>query len=227
MLTQLFVVGAIGLALFFVLWPDRKAAVRMLRRWGVPAPTPDDVEQAWRYLLRRRLWYPPLFIGMGFVPVPGDGNTAVWVIATVMIGGLLAEALALRPPKQPRREALLTPRDARDLVPWWAIALFAGLAVAALLRHGLDHSWGTFAVAAGASAITVLVVAFAVLRPASGTAVIDQALRRRSARVATGLGIATTAVLAIPAEGPWSGLPGLVALGLAWAVLSPTKPVHA
>ena len=203
---QLFVVGAFGVTLFFVLWPDRKAAVRVLRR---------------------RLWYPPLFIGLGFLPTPSDDNTVVWVVATVMIGGLLAEALALRPPKQPRREALLAPRDARDLVPWWALALFAGLAVAALARQGLERSWGAFAVAAGASAVTVLVVAFALRRPASGPALVDQALRRRSARVATGLGIATTAVLAIPSAGPLSGLPGLLALGLAWAVLSPTKPVRA
>jgi multisubunit Na+/H+ antiporter MnhB subunit len=218
-----------GLLLLLWVWPVRKAAVRLLHRWGVPHPSEHDVAEALTYLKRRRYWYPPLFLGVPFLAgwlhvLPGE-NTVSWVIATLVGGGLLAELFAQRRPKRPYREALLVRRVLTDLVPWWALAVFVVAAVAAALRLALRHSWPDLGVTAVAVAATALIAVLAVHRPVSGTIEVDLALRLRSARVAIALGIVVAAAETDLPPGPWSWLAGLIALGVAWSMVAPLKRV--
>lgn len=212
--------GLIGLAILIVLWPGAKHGKRLLERWGVPAPDDAEVALAVRYLKRRRLWYPWLFLAIP--PALGD-TTAGTIVTTVMLGGLIAELLAQRPSRGPRREAVLTRRTLLDLVPAWALVL-SGLAVAgSLVSLALTGRWTLLAVSAGAAVVSWAIALLALRRPAVGEPRADLALRRRSARVAIGLGIATCAAIGGPVQNLGSFL--AVAAGVA-AFLAVVAPIR-
>jgi hypothetical protein len=213
------ITGLIGLAILIVLWPGEKQGKRLLVRWGVPDPDAGEVMLAVRYLKRRRFWYPWLFLALPpLVDDTGPGS----LFATLLLGGLIAELLAQRPSRGPRREADLVPRTLLGIVPAWMLVLGV-LAVAAAITHlALTAQWKLLAVAAGAAVICAAITLLAVRRPAVGGPRVDLALRRRSTRVAIGLGIGACTTIGWPG-GDFGSLLAVVA-GLA-AFLAVTAPV--
>ncbi|AXB48170.1 hypothetical protein [Amycolatopsis albispora] len=219
------IMGLVGLLLLIPLWPGEKQGVKVLRRWGVPDPTPADVEEAVRYLRRRRLWYPWLFLGLpalggalGLGRLLDDGSFGV-LTATLLLGGLIAEVLAQRPPKTRVREAALHRRGIRDFIPLWGLLAYAAVAATTVGWLVSGRSWGMLVVAAVVTALTWLIILLAVRRPSTGDSAVDGALRLRSARVAAGLGAAATAALTAPATNLFTAL--LVLAGIAvWVNLA-------
>ncbi|MEV7554347.1 hypothetical protein AB0N89_32430 [Amycolatopsis sp. NPDC089917] len=208
--------GLFGLVILIVLWPGEKQGAKVLRRWGVEDPSTSDVDEAVRYLRRRRFWYPWLYLGLplvaGSAGVRGDSMSSI--LGTLLAGALIAEVLAQRPRKGVRREATLERRGVSGLIPVWGLVTYAVVAVAVAVWIAVNHWWAQLGVAAGISAVTWLVILLAVRRPSTGDSVADAALRVRSARVAAGLGLAATVTLSIPeVMNPVSGL--LVLAGFA------------
>ncbi|MFJ4098915.1 hypothetical protein [Amycolatopsis japonica] len=194
------IMGLFGLAILVLLWPGEKQGKKVLRRWGVGDPSPSDVAEAVRYLRRRRFWYPWLFLGLPLLAdLAGIDNDGVSLfLATLLVGALIAEVLAQRPPKGARREAGLERREVRGLVPDWGLILYAVIVAAAVVWLVVHRWWALLGVAAAVSAVTWLIILLAVRRPSTGDGAADGALRVRSARVAAGLGLAATVTLAIP-----------------------------
>lgn len=211
--------GLLGLAILIVLWPGEKHGKRLLERWGVAGPSAAEVALAVRYLKRRRLWYPWLFLAIP--PLLDDGGAGT-IVVTLLLGGLIAELLAQRPARGPRREAVLVPRTLRDVVPVWVLVL-GGLAAAGAVTHlALTAQWKLLAVAVGTVVVCAAITLLAVRRPAVGEPRTDLALRTRSARVAIGLGIGACTAIGWPAGDFGSFL--VVVAGLA-AFLAVTAPV--
>ncbi len=211
--------GLIGLAILIVLWPGEKQGKRLLVRWGVPGPDAGEVALAVRYLKRRRFWYPWLYLALP--PLLDDASPGT-LFATLLLGGLIAELLAQRPSRGRRREAELAPRTLLGIVPAWALVL-GGLAAAAAIVHlALTSQPKLLAIAAGTVVVCAAITLLAVRRPPAGAARADLALRRRSARVAVGLGIGAVTAVGWPAGDFTSFL--VVVLGLA-AFLAVTAPV--
>ncbi|MET8845597.1 hypothetical protein [Amycolatopsis sp. NPDC004625] len=211
--------GLIGLAILIVLWPGEKHGKRLLERWGVAEPSAAEVALAVRYLKRRRLWYPWLFLAIP--PLLDDGGAGT-IVVTLLLGGLIAELLAQRPARGPRREAVLAPRTLRDVVPVWVLVLGGLAAVAAVAHLALTAQGKLLAVAAGTVVVCAAITLLAVRRPAVGEPRTDLALRTRSARVAIGLGIGACTAIGWPAGDFGSFL--VVVAGLA-AFLAVTAPV--
>ncbi|MGH3504578.1 MAG: hypothetical protein ACRDQA_27315 [Nocardioidaceae bacterium] len=207
------VLGACGLAFLGLFWPGARQGRRLLARWGIAAPEEQEVGHAVTYLRSQRVWYPWLFAAFGLLftlwpgpSAPGAGGVAV---AAVLCGALIAEIFAQRPTRGPRRVAVLAPRGVRSLVPAWALVLL-GAAALALAVVGAGSLAGTgwaqtllprasAPTALAAGGVTVVLVAgvlvLAARRPPVAEPRLDEVLRIRSARVATGLGIAVLAVL--------------------------------
>ena len=218
------IMGLVGLAILIVLWPGEKQGKRLLERWGVPGPDAAEVELAVRYLKRRRFWYPWLYLAIP--PALGE-MTAGTIVTTLMLGGLVAELLAQRPSRGPRREAVLARRTLLDLVPAWALVL-SGLAIAgSLVSLAVAGRWTLLAVSAGAGAVSWAITLLALRRPAVGEPRADLALRRRSARVAIGLGIATCASIGGPVENLGSFLAVVAGLTGFLAVVAPMRRLPA
>jgi hypothetical protein len=216
--------GLIGLAILIVLWPGEKHGKRLLMRWGVPDPDAAEVALAVRYLKRRRLWYPWLYLAIP--PVLGD-TTVSSILATLLLGGLLAELLAQRPARGPRREAVLVRRTLTDAVPVWALVL-SGLASAGAIVHlALTGRWTLLAVVAGTTLLCWAITLLAVRRPAAGEPRADLALRCRSARVAIGLGIGTCTALGWTAGNLGSFLIVVAGIAAFLAVTAPLKRLPA
>lgn len=216
--------GLIGLAILIVLWPGEKHGKRLLTRWGVPDPDAAEIALAVRYLKRRRLWYPWLFLAIP--PVLGD-TTVSSILATLLLGGLIAELLAQRPARGPRREAVLVRRTLTDAVPVWALVL-SGLASAGAIAHlALTRQWTLLAVVAGTTALCWAITLLAVRRPAAGDPRADLALRCRSARVAIGLGIGTCTALGWTAGDLGSFLIVVAGIAAFLAVTAPLKRLPA
>ncbi|WP_206790801.1 hypothetical protein [Amycolatopsis sp. MtRt-6] len=214
------IMGLFGLAILIVLWPGEKHGKRLLERWGVSAPDAGEVALAVRYLKRRRLWYPWLFLAL---PPLLDDTSAGTILATLLLGGLIAELLAQRPARGPRREAELAPRTLLGVVPAWIVVL-GGLAAAGSLLHlGLTAQWRLLAVAAGTALVSAAITLLAVRRPPSGAARADLALRTRSARVAIGLGIGACTAVGWPVGGFGSFLAVAAGLAAFLAVTAPAK----
>lgn len=218
------VMGLVGLVILVVLWPGEKQGRRLLVRWGVPDPAEAEVALAVRYLKRRRFWYPWLFLLLP--PVLGH-TTAGTIVATLLLGGLIAELLAQRPARGRRREAVLARRTLTDLVPAWALALSVLAVVASVVGLSVAGRWTLVAVSAGTAVVTWTIALLALRRPATGEARADLALRSRSARVAVGLGIATCAALAGPVESFGSLLAVVAGLAAFLAVTAPVKRLPA
>ncbi|MEV6826405.1 hypothetical protein [Amycolatopsis sp. NPDC051102] len=218
------IMGLFGLAILIVLWPGKKHGKRLLTRWGVPDPDDGEVALAVRYLKRRRLWYPWLFLGIP--PLLDDGGAGT-IVVTLLLGGLIAELLAQRPARGPRREAVLAPRTLLGIVPVWVLVL-GGLAAAGALVHlGLTAQWKLLAVAAGTVVVSAAITLLAVRRPAVGDPRADLALRCRSARVAIGLGIGACAAIGWPAGNFGSFLVVVAGLAAFLAVTAPVKRLPA
>lgn len=211
LMAQALTAGGIGLVLFIVLWPLPARATRLLERWGVAEPDGLETNEALRYLKRRRILYPGLYLTISLATSPYlQGNTDLWstVLACLLVGGLLAEMTALRPQQAAGQEASLVRRRVRDLVPVWSIwtagVLLGGLvalAVAAEMGAGPllpSHRWALL-LGFGAAATGAAVVWLAVRRPPMRQNRADEALRRRSARV--GIGLAMAALGTIAASG--------------------------
>jgi hypothetical protein len=180
--------GLLGLVILMLLWPNEKRGARLLVRWGVPDPDAAEVALAVRYLKRRRFWYPWLYLA---IPLLFGNHDSATIVATLLLGGLIAELLAQRPARGRRREAVLVPRTLLDVVPGWALVL-SGLASAGALVHVvLTRQWTPLAVVVGTTVICWAITLLAVRRPAAGEPRADLALRCRSGRVAIGLGIGT------------------------------------
>lgn len=218
--------GLFGLALLLALWPTRRHAGRLLMRWGVAAPDEHDTAVGARYLRRRRLWYPWLFLALPFFPLPlGHFFTLGPLLAALLLGGLLAEVLAQRPARSSRREALLIPRTLLKLIPPWALVLAGVSSVASAADMFAREQWLELWVSGGIAVLCAGITILALTRPASGDASVDLALRTRSARVSAGLGVGAIALVG------WSGdtVVSLVLFlfgMLCWlAIATPPKPI--
>ncbi|ONI86430.1 hypothetical protein ALI144C_10935 [Actinosynnema sp. ALI-1.44] len=133
--------GLSGLVLLVILWPTVKVGQRFLKRWGVGDPTEQQGLLARRYLLHRRVLYPPLFLAASLITL-GDNNPLPALITALLLGEILA---MLRPSRGPRT-ATLTRRTWSDLVPRWAVVamlVLAGFAVLLAVAEGIGKHWGT------------------------------------------------------------------------------------
>jgi hypothetical protein len=230
--------------LLLALWPVRSRAAGLLRRWGVGDPTELETDEALRYLRRRRLCYPGLYLAISLgasLVAPEPAPLPALVLAVLLAGGLIADVIGWQPgtaatsadtsaPRQPARG-----QPARALIPWWSFTLASVLFGAVELLGGaglLGHRWalavipspglalGLGSAAVLASAATIWLAAH---RPTRGSARAHEALRLRSARVGLGLGM-----LALSTIGASGGSPiglAVAALGLAGA-LATTAPVR-
>ncbi|AEK40281.1 hypothetical protein [Amycolatopsis mediterranei] len=218
------IMGVFGLVILIVLWPGKKHGKRLLKRWGVAEPDDGEVELAVRYLKRRRLWYPWLFLA---IPPLLDDRGLGSILTTLLLGGLIAELLAQRPSRGPRREADLAPRTLLGVVPVWVLVL-GGLAAAGSMVHlGLTAQWKLLAVAAGTVVVSAAITLLAVRRPPAGAPRADLALRCRSARVAIGLGIGACTAVGWPAGNLVSFLAVVAGLAGFLAVTAPAKRLPA
>jgi hypothetical protein len=211
---QLGVLTLFGLVLLVVLWPIASTGKRLLEKWQVADPSEAQVEDAVRYLKRRRLLYPWLYVGMAFVP--SYDTTTYKTLVVVLAGSLLAELLALRPSRDARRVATLTPRGLFDIASKGVLISYAVIVVAAMIYVGIDRRWDLVGWLALSVLVVVVIIWAAVTRPAIGDEVVDMALRTRSVHVSAGLGAGVAGVLVIS---PW-GFLGI----LAWIAMANTKP---
>jgi hypothetical protein len=192
--------GAIGGFILFLLWPGPKQGVKVLRRWGIAYPSDADVAEAVRYLKRRRIWYPWLFFLLPLLAeaagMTEETASGVWsLVWTLLIGGLLGELFALRPDRTSRKTVLLARRTLIDLVPVPALVVL-GLAVAGgVVETVLVRQWAELGVIVVCTLSAVAILGATLLRPVAGKPDVDQALRVRSARMATAFAIAVPAAL--------------------------------
>jgi hypothetical protein len=218
-------VAFIGVLLLIALWPTEKTSAKVLRKWHVPDPTPAQVAESKLYLKRRRLLYPWLFVGIsygGYRVLPGSDFVVAEILLTVLAGMLLAELIAsLRPTRGPRREAVLAPRRVLDLVPAWGLVVFGVCVVLVLVLLVRTVSVAGFVALGSCVAAVFGAVLLAVQRPTSGDESVDVAFRVRSARVALGLGVALTGVLAGSMIGGFASFAVVVAIGLGWSLVGP------
>jgi hypothetical protein len=232
---QVLVTGGIGLVLLIALWPLPARAVRLLERWGVAEPDGHETNEALRYLKRRRVLYPALYVAISVATslyLPAGAEVLSTALASLLVGGLLAEIAALPPRRATNQEASPDQRRVRDLVPVWSIwtagVLLAGLvAMVAVTAVGsgrvLPSPWWALLLGFGAAATGIAIVWLAVRRPPTRPNRAVEALRLRSARV--GVGLAMAALGAIAASG---GAVVGVALGVLGIVgwLATTAPVR-
>jgi hypothetical protein len=213
---QLAVLAGFGLFLLIMLWPTASTGRRLLKKWQVADPSGAQVEDAVRYLKRRRLLYPWLYVALGFVPMLENDSPKQFVVL-VLAGSLLAELLALRAPRGTRRVATLAPRGLFDIASKGVLFSYGVIVPATAVYLGIYRRWDMI----GWLALSVLVVGViiwaAVTRPATGDEAVDMALRTRSVHVSAGLGAGVAGVL-VPG---WVGFVGL----LAWIAMANTKPV--
>lgn len=191
----------VAAVLLLGLWPTPRSGLRLLRTWGIPHPRQDQVAEAVRYLRQRRILYV-----VGFLVIPplvglviGE-DASVGLFLPLLAAMLVAETVATLRPAGGVRVARLDRRGWRDLVPRWAVLVMAvmTLLTAGLAGYGLTQERGTGTVdqTSGAAlayvavclAMVGLLVHLAVRRPSLPDEAVDVALRRRTARVAVGIG---------------------------------------
>jgi hypothetical protein len=189
--------------LLLVLWPTSHSGRRVLQIWGIPDPLPGQVAEAVRYLWWRRILYVVLFLVVPSVarPVLGESTSRdLGIFVPLLVAMLVAELVATLRPVKGVRVATLGRRDWRDLVPHWALWTMAvmGTVTAGLAGYGLTqerplstggpNSLAALAHLAACLCLVGLLVWLAVRRPAVPDEEVDTALRRRTARVAVGIG---------------------------------------
>lgn len=196
--------GAVALGvILLVLWPTTHSGTRLLKTWGIPEPTDDQVTTAVRYLRQRRLLLAVLWVFapwlLRFVTVDTD-LPGLQIFVPLLVAMVIAELIATLRPVSGVRVAFLDRRDWRDLVPRWAIlataaaaALAVGLAVAGLFvapgpGGSAGKPWQALGYAVGHPVLVIPLIALAVRRPAVPDQAVDAALRARTARVAVGIG---------------------------------------
>jgi hypothetical protein len=196
---------AVVTAVFLVLWPTSHSGKRLLKTWGIPDPRSDQVDEAIRYLRRRRLLAIVLFVVSGLVAgaVLRPDAPGVGIYVPLLGAMLIAELVATVRPASGVRVALLNRREWRDLVPRWAVPTMAALVglTTMLAVTGLvieppagwyvnigTTSWTALGYVVACVTLVGLLVHLAVRRPAVTDEAVDTALRARTARVAMGLG---------------------------------------
>jgi hypothetical protein len=228
----------IALVMLFALWPHRRQAGELQRRWGVGEPTGLETDEALRYLRHRRLAYPGLYLVISL-------GTSLWlpepplIFAVLLAGGLLGEAIDWQRGRGATWVRTSAPRSstaqrARALVPRWSFALAGVLlaAVALLIGAGLlGQAWAlqvipapgiALLVGSAAGFAAVAVVWLAASRTTGRSTRTGAALWLRSARVAIALGM--LALAAIGASGGSQLGFGFVTLGA--GVIVTTAPVR-
>ncbi|WP_434452060.1 hypothetical protein [Lentzea sp. E54] len=206
-----------GLVLLVVLWPTRSTGRRLLKSWKVTDPTPAQIDDAVRYLKRRRLLYPWLYAGLTLVPfATGRG---VGSLAAVVLGGtLLAELLALSLPREgSQRVASLTPRGLFDIGSQYVLIAYAAIVAIGLVWLVVTLQIGQLPVLVVSVGAVAAVTWAAVARPADGDEEVDRALRTRSVHVSAGLGAAVVGALV-------GGVFALVGIA-AWVLMANTNVV--
>lgn len=240
----------IAVVMLLVLWPPRRHAGDLLRRWGVGEPTALETDEALRYLRRRRLAYPALYLVTSL-------GTSLWlpepalILAILLAGGLLGEAIDWQQGRGAARigtqHGSVTPalrsctaQRARAqmpaLIPWWSLALAGVLLAAVVLLIGaalLGQVWALrvipapgLALLVGSAAVlaSAAIIGLAAHRATRCTGRAEATLWVRSARV--GLALGMFALAAIGASGD-SGLEAaiLAGVGVGGAVAT-TAPVR-
>lgn len=203
--------------LLVVLWPTRSTGRRLLKSWKVTDPTSAQIDDAVRYLKRRRLLYPWLYAGLTLVPfATGRG---VGSLAAVVLGGtLLAELLALSLPREgSQRVASLTPRGLFDIGSQYVLIAYAAIVAIGLVWLVVTLQIAQLPVLVVSVAAVAAVTWAAVARPADGDEEVDRALRTRSVHVSAGLGAAVAGALV-------GGVFALVGIA-AWVLMANTNVV--
>jgi hypothetical protein len=208
------IMGVAGLVLTMMLWPTPSTGKRLLKKWEVTDPTEAQVTDAVRYLRKRRLLYPWIYLAGAFGPDFDDQMTHLVII--VLGGALLAELIALRPSRGAQRVASLVPRGLFDIASKAVLVSYAVIVLGVLVHLGIQQEWQRVLWLSASVAAVAVVTWAAVARPATGDERVDMALRTRSVHVSAGLGAAVAAVL-IPGKYGFFGI-------LAWIAMAHTKP---
>jgi hypothetical protein len=209
--------AGVGLVLLVALWPTRSTGKRLLKSWKVTDPTPAQIDDAIRYLKRRRLLYPWLFVGLTFVPLVSGRGTGS--LAAIVLGGtLLAELLATQLHREgPHRVASLTPRGLFDIASQYVLIAYAAVVAIGLVLLLVDLQIGQVPALVVSVGAVALVTWAAVARPADGDEQVDRALRTRSVHVSAGLGAAVVGALV-------GGVFAIVGV-VAWVLMANTNVV--
>lgn len=187
--------AGVGLFLLLALWPTRSTGKRLLKSWRVQDPTSAQIEDAIRYLKRRRFLYPWIFVGLTFVPL-GSGRGVGSFAAIVLGGTLLAELIATQLHREgSQRVATLTPRGLFDIANQYVLVSYAAIVAIGVVLLVVDLRIVQLPALVVSLAAVALVMWAAVARPADGDEVVDRALRTRSVHVSAGLGAAVVGAL--------------------------------
>ena len=187
--------AGVGLFLLLALWPTRSTGKRLLKSWRVQDPTSAQIEDAIRYLKRRRFLYPWIFVGLTFVPL-GSGRGVGSFAAIVLGGTLLAELIATQLHREgSQRVATLTPRGLFDIASQYVLISYAAIVVIGIVVLVVDLRIGQLPALVVSVGAVALVTWAAVARPADGDEQVDRALRTRSVHVSAGLGAALVGAL--------------------------------
>ncbi|SDF55504.1 hypothetical protein SAMN05216553_10248 [Lentzea fradiae] len=190
-----FQAAVVGLVLLVVLWPTRSTGKRLLKSWRVNDPSAEQIDDAVRYLKRRRVLYPVLCAGLTLVPF-GSGRGVVSLVAVVLGGTLLAELLAMSLPREGRqRVASLAPRGLFDVGSRYVLGGYAFVLAVALVLLLADFRIERLPVLVMSVAAVAAVMWAAVNRPSDGDEEVDRVLRTRSVHVSAGLGAAVAGAL--------------------------------
>jgi hypothetical protein len=232
----------IGVAAVMLLagWPSRRAAGALLQRWGAVEPTELETDEALRYLERRRLAYPALYLAISLATSLLLPDPAL-ILAVLLTGALLGEVIDWqRGRRAARPHSSTAPRSstadpAPPLIPWWSLALAGMLLAAIVLLIGaglLGQAWALQVIPAPGHALVVssaavlasaTVICLAAHRPTGPTAGAHAPLRLRSARVGLALGMLALATVGASGGSPLGGVFAALSLVAAVATTAPVR----
>jgi hypothetical protein len=214
-LLELFLLALAVTVAVVILWPRRAKGQRLLRRWGIEEPTPEQGEVAAAYLRTRRWRYVPIFVVLSLVvgavrraaDVPGETSEILLLLVTIVTSLLIGEVSAmLRPARRGQHSAALLRRGVTDLVPAYGVLAFSTVTVTTLFlvvinlflpgvrepRYvvGTGAMWLLLAALAAVVASCGAVVWLSLIRGRlDDDGAVDAALRIRTARVTVGTGL--------------------------------------